>query len=113
MGKNYLIKELKDLVIEKYPYADSIINWQFYHISKYHNIVNYLFEDYYESILFCRYIDKWILTPPKLVLFSNINHYQKRKNYYKEQIKLMMETKEKFWNDKEFKPMKKKSFRFN
>ena len=107
MGKNYLIKELKDLITEKYPYADNIINWQFYHINKNYNSINYLHADYYETILFCRYIDKWILTPPKLVLFSNINHYHKRENYYKEQVQIMVETKEQYWNDKEFKPMKK------
>ena len=44
---------------------------------------------------------------PKLVLFSNINHYHKRENYYKEQVQIMVETKEQYWNDKEFKPMKK------
>ena len=42
MGKNYLIKELKDLITEKYPYADNIINWQFYHINKNYNSINYL-----------------------------------------------------------------------
>ena len=107
MGKNYLIEELKDLLVKKYPFAGHIFSHQFYHISKYYNVVNYLFKDYYESILFCKYIDKWILTPPKLVSISNVNHYNKYSHYYQDKLEDMKNAKEQFWNDKEYKPMKK------
>ena len=70
-------------------------------------MVNYLFKDYYESILFCKYIDKWILTPPKLVSLSNVDHYNKYSHYYQDKLEDMKNAKEQFWNDKEYKPMKK------
>ena len=104
MGENYLkSQQLKDLLIKKYPFADSIINWQLYHINRCLDQISYLHTDFYEFILFCKYIDKWEFSPTQLVDLSSLKNTYSN---YKEHLVDFNEAGIDFWNEKEYKPMK-------